>query len=89
MPVFHWDAPEGRGIVDRRFWIYLVVTVPLTALTLILLAVWMSLSDRTSEGGQSVREYVRGAGLKDYVRRKVSNFSATGKQNQNPSLPGP
>lgn len=40
MPIFDWDADNNRGedVVNRRFWVYWAVTVPLTVLTVV---VWL------------------------------------------------
>jgi hypothetical protein len=41
-PFFQWDANNGAGIVSHRFWIYWVVTIPLTLLVLGIWGVWVS-----------------------------------------------
>lgn len=48
MPLFDWDkaAPNTTGMVSDRFWIYWVVTIPLTSLTIILWAVWIRMQIR-------------------------------------------
>lgn len=41
MPLFRWDAPaSNNGIVSRQFWIYWAVTMPLTAITLVVWYLW-------------------------------------------------
>lgn len=37
MPLFDWSAARGSDVVNSRFWIYWVVTVPGT---LVVLALW-------------------------------------------------
>ena len=43
MPLFDWDKPAAAssGMVSNKFWIYWVVTIPLTSLTIILWAIWI------------------------------------------------
>lgn len=40
MPLLDWRAPTGASIVSDRFWIYWVVTLPLTAAVLLLWSTW-------------------------------------------------
>ena len=40
MPLFNWDATHWSAVVSNRFWLYWAVTVPATAMVLILWRVW-------------------------------------------------
>lgn len=40
MPLFNWDAETQAGVVNRRFWIYWVVTIPGTILVLGCWRLW-------------------------------------------------
>jgi hypothetical protein len=39
MPLFDWNAPSG-SVVNSRFWIYWVTTIPATITVLILWRLW-------------------------------------------------
>ena len=41
MPLFDWDAEHGASVFSGRFWIYWVITVPLTILVMILWVIWI------------------------------------------------
>ena len=45
MPLLDWQAPRGGPVVSHRFWIYWAVTVPLTAVVLLLWSTWYLISD--------------------------------------------
>ena len=50
MPLLNWNAGPGQGVATNRFWIFLVVALPLTGLTLSLLFLWMgSINDQTGK----------------------------------------
>ncbi|KAI9737256.1 MAG: hypothetical protein M1818_005789 [Claussenomyces sp. TS43310] len=40
MPLFDWSAPRGSTVVNDRFWVYWVVTVPGTLIVLVLWRTW-------------------------------------------------
>jgi hypothetical protein len=40
MPLFNWDADRDSAVVNGRFWIYWVVTIPLTLTTLFIWLSW-------------------------------------------------
>lgn len=40
MPLLDWQAPSAGAVVSHRFWIYWAVTVPLTAVVLLLWSTW-------------------------------------------------
>ena len=42
MPVLDWEPVKGHHVVNSRFWIYWVVTVPLTIATILFWWVWFS-----------------------------------------------
>jgi hypothetical protein len=46
MPLFDWGADSWRGVTAPRFWIYWVVTVPLTGSTLCMWWFWQRRWDR-------------------------------------------
>jgi Mg2+ and Co2+ transporter CorA len=41
MDMFNWGAPKGSPVVSPRFWIYWVVTVPLTLVVLMIWSIWL------------------------------------------------
>jgi hypothetical protein len=41
MDMFNWRAPKGSSVVSPRFWIYWVVTVPLTLVVLTIWSIWL------------------------------------------------
>lgn len=45
MPMFDWDAAENK-LVNRRFWLYWAVTIPLTILVLTVWSIWVYFSGR-------------------------------------------
>lgn len=47
MPLFQWDTKTvGHSVVSKQFWIFWVVSIPLTIVTLILWFAWMRLQTR-------------------------------------------
>lgn len=40
MPLFDWEAPTSSTVLKSRFWIYWAVTVPATAIVLVLWRMW-------------------------------------------------
>ena len=56
MPVLDWEPVKGHHVVNSRFWIYWVVTVPLTIATILFWWVWFSYRrpKGTSSSGQNV-----------------------------------
>jgi hypothetical protein len=40
MPLFDWTAPSPSTVLKSRFWIYWAVTVPATAIVLVLWRMW-------------------------------------------------
>jgi hypothetical protein len=40
MPFFDWGAPTSSSVLRSRFWIYWIVTVPATAIVLVLWRMW-------------------------------------------------
>jgi len=46
MPLFDWDAESSRGIVTPHFWVYWAVTIPLTLLTMVIIALWIQVQER-------------------------------------------
>ncbi|KAF8856628.1 hypothetical protein BDZ45DRAFT_593973, partial [Acephala macrosclerotiorum] len=45
-PFFSFEAPAGTKIVSRQFWIYWVVSIPLTIIVILL---WFAWYQHTSE----------------------------------------
>lgn len=41
MPLFDWEAKPGEPVMTSRFWIYWVVTVPLTLVVVTTWLVWL------------------------------------------------
>jgi hypothetical protein len=66
MPVLNWDAPPGEGVTDHRFWIYLVVTIPITVVTLIFLFGWMNMVDYEADTSKTT--------IKKSVRNRLSSL---------------
>jgi hypothetical protein len=40
MPLFNWDSPTTKDVLKQRFWIYWVVTIPLTITTILIWISW-------------------------------------------------
>jgi hypothetical protein len=41
MDIFNWGAPKDSPVVSPRFWLYWVVTVPLTLVVLMIWSIWL------------------------------------------------
>lgn len=52
MPLFNWEANNWSSIVRDRFWMYWAVTVPSTAIVLILWRVWFKFDHWRMEKGE-------------------------------------
>ena len=48
MPLFDWQASNGQ-VVDKRIWIYFLVTIPLTAFTCAVWWAWFTLKTRREQ----------------------------------------
>lgn len=40
MPLFNWDAERNSHVLKGRFWVYWVVTIPLTLTTIVIWLSW-------------------------------------------------
>lgn len=60
LPMFDWNAGPNEHVTGPRFKIFLAVALRLTAVTLCLLFVWMSLSDTASARKMTVRAVIYG-----------------------------
>lgn len=49
MPIVPWDTAAAHSTTRTPFMIYLATALPLTAITLLLLLVWMWFSNRAGE----------------------------------------
>jgi hypothetical protein len=47
IPFFNWDATEGEKVINNRFYIYWVVTIPLTIVVLAAWGIWVRAILRT------------------------------------------
>lgn len=59
MPLLDWRAPRGGSVVSHRFWIYWAVTVPLTAVILLLWSTWYLFSGHRRGQHDPARRTVR------------------------------
>lgn len=50
MPLFDWRADSYRRVPTARFWIYWVVTVPLTFIVILIWLWWKRRTDRKIRG---------------------------------------
>lgn len=41
MSLFEWDATKGSEVVNRRFWVYWAITIPLTIVTFMAWMLWL------------------------------------------------
>ncbi|PNP60642.1 hypothetical protein FNYG_14626 [Fusarium nygamai] len=46
MPIFQWNAEPGTSVVSDRFWVYWAVTLPLTAIVVLVWLAWLRLTTR-------------------------------------------
>lgn len=46
MPFFNWDAKDGEPVVNRRFYIFWAINIPLTLIVLVQLNLWLSFRNR-------------------------------------------
>lgn len=49
MSMFDWKAQDGKDIVSRHFWIYVVVALPLTLAVLAVWTLWYMWTQKTYE----------------------------------------
>jgi hypothetical protein len=40
MPLFDWDPPSPASVVNSRFWIYAVITMPTTTMVILIWRLW-------------------------------------------------
>lgn len=65
MPLFDWDAPAASAVVNVRFWIYVVITIPVTVIVLVSWRLWYQFGewkqwqDRSGNGPSSARAFVK------------------------------
>jgi hypothetical protein len=61
MPLFDWEASSNSSILKPRFWIYWAVTVPATAVILVLWRMWFKFDHwrlEHSDGASIYRDYI-------------------------------
>lgn len=72
MPLFDWSAPHGSEVVNSRFWIYWVVTVPGTLIVLGVWRVWWIFEQWKQAREQNVDD--QNGGLMAFVMRWFNSW---------------
>ena len=61
MPLFNWQSQHGQ-VIDRRLWIYFVVTIPLTTITCSVWWAWFTMKTRREQREDKEKNETSGHG---------------------------
>ena len=59
MPLFNWEAPTLREVLNQRFWIYWAVAIPATILVLMTWRIWYKFQE-WQKGNRTGNNFVTG-----------------------------
>jgi hypothetical protein len=85
MPLFDWHAPYGQ-IVDKRIWIYFLVTIPLTIFTSAVWWVWFTL--KTKREQRENEDILGDTGSKGGIDMEPGEAAARGSRRNSAHLLG-
>jgi hypothetical protein len=74
MPIFSWNAGPASDVVSHRLWVYFLVTLPLTIITLVSWRIWSQQSNKIYEQRREERKQTR---LENEAREAEDGAMAT------------